>query len=158
MRRGEACAVTFDDVDYKNRTIDINSSYIKDTDGVFREVKDHAKTYESARKVRMPAYVFDMIKSLGRKSGYVINLTPPQLYDRFARARDHAGLPKFRYHDLRHYAASYMHSQNVPERYIEKIGGWKPGSNVLKRTYENVLDSELIRIEDAMSELHRFSV
>lgn len=155
MRRGETCAVTFDDVDFQNNTISINKSYVKI--GSVWELKT-PKTYESNRTIRVPEYVIDMIKSLQRTSGFVINLNPDQLSDRFTIALKRSKLPHFRYHDLRHYAASTMHANGVPERYIEAIGGWKPGSNVLKRVYENVLDTELEKIERSMSEKHRFKV
>ena len=116
------------------------------------------KTYESHRTIRVPQYIVDMIKKLDRTSGFVIDLNPDQLSERFAIALRKSELPHFRFHDLRHYAASAMHANGVPERYIEAIGGWKPGSNVLKRVYENVLDTELERIEKSMSEKHRFEV
>ena len=155
MRRGETCAVKFSDVDFKNNTISVNKSYVKI--GSVWELKA-PKTFESNRTIRFPEYVIDMIKSLKRTSGFIIDLNPDQLSDRFTIALKRSQLPHFRYHDLRHYAASAMHANGVPERYIEAIGGWKPGSNVLKRVYENVLDTELERIEKSMSEKHRFEV
>lgn len=156
MRRGEACAVTFKDVDYKNEMIVINKSLVKVNDKDF--VEKPPKTYESNRKVKMPSYVFAMIKSLHKKDGYVLGMNPDQLYDKFALTLKKTSLPHFRYHDLRHYAASNMHANGVPERYIEAIGGWKPNSGVLKRTYENVIDSELYKIEQLLAENLSFVV
>lgn len=156
MRRGEACAVTFDDVDYDDCTISINKSFVE-TDDYLWELKA-PKTYDSIRTVSMPPYVMDMIRSLGRTDGYILNCTPDRLYVRFKRALKLAGLPDFRYHDLRHHAASQMHAAGVPDRYIEAIGGWKPGSNVLKRTYENVIDIERKRVQESYLKQHRFSV
>ena len=146
MRRGEVCAVTFNDVDYKNQTVSVNKAFVK-VDDKYWEIKA-PKTYESYRTVRLPEIVFTMIKSLRRKKGYVVGLTPDQLYDRFMTAQSNAKLPHFRFHDLRHYAASQLHASGMPERYIEAMGGWKPGSNVLKRVYENVLDSEMERMQE----------
>lgn len=147
MRRGEACAVTFDDVDLDNNTISINKSLVED---MYHEwfVKE-PKTYESNRVIRMPGYVMDIIRSLDRDRKTVLNMTPPALYMRFRKAVVKAGLPHFTYHDLRHYAASQMHASGVPERYIEAMGGWRPGSNVLKQTYENIIDLEMERVERA---------
>lgn len=146
MRRGEVCAVRFDDIDYVQQTVAVNKAYVK-VDNKYWEIKT-PKTYESYRHVRLPKMVFTMIKSLSRNEGYVIGLTPDQLYDRFATVLSHTKLPRFRFHDLRHYAASQLHASGVPERYIEAMGGWRPGSNVLKRVYENVIDSEMIRMQD----------
>ena len=156
MRRGEACAVTFDDVDYEDSTISINKSFVE-TDDYLWELKA-PKTNDSIRTVSMPRYVMDMIRSLDRIEGYVLNCTPDRLYVRFKRVLKASGLPDFRYHDLRHHAASQMHAAGVPDRYIEAIGGWSAGSGVLKRVYENVIDIERKRFEDAYMNQHKFSV
>ncbi len=156
MRRGEACAVTFDDIDYDNQSITINKAYVK-VDNAYWEIKS-PKTYESNRTVRLPEFVFDMIRSLKRNNGYVLDLNPDQLYDRFTNTLSKTELPHFRYHDLRHYAASQLHASGMPERYIEAMGGWKPGSNVLKRVYENVLDSEMMRMQEEYLKKSTFNV
>ena len=88
----------------------------------------------------------------------MLNCTPDRLYVRFKRVLKASGLPDFRYHDLRHHAASQMHAAGVPDRYIEAIGGWSAGSGVLKRVYENVIDIERKRFEDAYMNQHKFSV
>ena len=154
MRRGEACAVTFDDVDYEQCTIHVNKSYVK-VDDKYWELKA-PKTYESDRFVKVPQNVIDMIRGLKRSKGFILGMNPDQLYDRFASTLSKTSLPHFRYHDLRHYAASQLHACGVPDRYIEAMGGWKPGSNVLKRVYENVLDSELVRMQDLFMDKNTF--
>lgn len=158
MRRGEACAVTFSDVDYAAQTIEINKAMAKVGNSPEWVVKS-PKTYSSYRRIRMPQYIMDMIKMLddGRRNS-VIGLTPDQVYDRFSVALRHSGLPSFRYHDLRHYAASKMHADGIPQRYIEALGGWEPGSNVLKQIYENVYDDELSKISSDFAERNRFNV
>ena len=156
MRRAEACAVKFEDIDFQNMTVSVNKAYVK-ADNRYWELKS-PKTYESYRTVRLPQFVFDIIGSLGRTEGFVLNINPDQLYDRFSAALSKTSLPHFRFHDLRHYAASSLHASGMPERYIEAMGGWKPGSNVLKRVYENVLDSEMMRMQDEYLKSNTFSV
>lgn len=146
MRRSEACAVTFDDVNFNNNTVSINKAWVK-VDNSYWKIKA-PKTYESNRIVRLPTFIFELIKALGRDKGYVVGYTPDQLYDRFTTALKDSGLPHFHFHDLRHYAASQLHACGMPERYIEAMGGWKPGSNVLKRVYENVLEDEMSKMQD----------
>ena len=156
MRRGEACAVTFDDIDYRQCTVRINKAYVKTEDNLW-ELKS-PKTYSSYRVIRLPQYILDVIKGLERHEGTILDMKPDQLYGQFHRALERSQLPTFRYHDLRHYAASQMHASGVPDRYIEAIGGWKPGSSVLKRTYENVLDADFIRHQNKFLENNRFCV
>lgn len=158
MRRGEACAITFSDVNYKARTIEVNKSMAKLGNSPEWIVKT-PKTYSSYRRIYMPKYVMDLIKSLDNgERDTVLDLTPDQVYDRFSVALRHSGLPSFRYHDLRHYAASKMHADGIPQRYIETMGGWKPGSQVLKRVYENVYDDELTKMGEIFSENNIFHV
>ena len=156
MRRGEVCAVTFDDVDFKNRTIRINKAYSQSEQ--WRWVIRQTKTYDSSRTVRVPQYVIDLIKTIHHDKETVVGLTPNALYLRFERALRDSGLPPFRFHDLRHHAASQMHALGIPDRYIEAIGGWKPGSTVLKRVYENVIDEERTKIENLYEENSSFTV
>ena len=157
MRRGEACAVTFADVDYKNRIVNVNKTMVK-IGNTSEWIVRQPKTYDSYRRVRLPQYIIDMIKGLDQSRETVLGLTPDQVYDRFSVALKHSGLTPFRYHDLRHYAASKMHADGIPDRYIEAIGGWKPGSTVLKRVYENVIDAEIKKIEEAFAEKNQFCV
>lgn len=102
MRRGEACAVTFSDVNYETQTIEVNKSMAKIGNSPEWVVKA-PKTYSSYRRILMPKYVMDLIKSLDDgKHDTVLDLTPDQVYDRFSAALRRSGLPAFRYHDLRH--------------------------------------------------------
>ena len=95
---------------------------------------------------------------LGSAECNVVGCTPDRLYVRFKTARIKAGLPDFRYHDLRHYAASQMHADGVPDRYIEAMGGWKPGSTVLRLVYENVMTNELKAMQKTYMENRVFEV
>ena len=54
------------------------------------------------------------------------------------RGVKNAGLPPFRFHDLRHYAASIMNALNVPDQYIMQQGDWK-SIRVLKGIYQTTL-------------------
>jgi len=156
MRRGEAAAVTFEDVDYKAGTIAITKSMVEDQDGNW--ITKDPKTYDSYRKVLMPQYVLDMIKGMDRKTGRILGMGPDGVYKAFKRALKKSGLPDFRYHDLRHHAASYAHSMGIADRYTEAMGGWKPNSPVLKRVYENVIDLELVKSQKKFVKNQQFSV
>ena len=156
MRRSEACAVRFEDIDYKARTISIRRSFVYTRDNIW-ELKE-PKTYESFRTVSMPEYVFDLIRSLPRKKGYILNMDPKYMYKRFCLNLEKAGLPHFRYHDLRHHAASYAHALGISERYTEQMGGWKQDSPVLRRVYQNVIDLEMEKAKKTFLEHQSFSV
>ena len=47
---------------------------------------------------------------------------------------------------------------NYQARTVEAIGGWKPGSNVLKRIYQDVLVDEMSKFEEEFTEKNHFAV
>ena len=133
MRRSEACAVKYEDIDRKRNTITVRRSRVNSEDGWI--YKDLPKNYSSYRTIPYPASV---IKTIGAGFGYVLDDTPAALSDRFNRRIKSAGLPHFRVHDLRHYGASVLHAIGIPDQYIMSRGGWKT-DNVMKRVYRDTL-------------------
>jgi integrase len=74
-----------------------------------------------------------------RDRGYIFNLSPQKLNDHLHKVTDELGIPRFRFHDLRSYFASYASTLNIPEADIMKMGGWK-SDFVFKRIYRESLD------------------
>jgi integrase len=99
------------------------------------------KLYSGDRYILYPQYVVDLIN----RQGYVTNLNLDQITSKFERILRHAGIPHFRFHDLRHYSASIQHALNIPDAYIMARGGW--GSDqTLKSIYRHAMDSETQRM------------
>ena len=140
MRRGEACAVTFQDVDLNKRTISINKAFAITIDRDY--VIKGTKTRASVRTVAISERLAGLIAGLKRKHGYVIGYNPQQLSKRFLRTVERAKVEPFTYHALRHFAESMASSLNIPAAYIEAIGGWEHGSEVRTRVYDHVIDDE----------------
>jgi integrase len=93
-------------------------------------LKSVAKNSTSDRYVEYPDKV---IKELP-VSGKICNLNPDMITHDFGRTIKKLGLPHFRFHDLRHYAATIMHAMGVPEAYIMERGSWKTNT-VLNQVY-----------------------
>ena len=134
LRRSEICALTSDDI--QGNTITVSKAKVQNTNKEW-EVKG-TKTYGSYRRIEMPESVIEELKGI---EGKIIQCTPSALSDRWQRAISEADCPRFRFHDLRHYAASIMHAIGVPDQYIMQRGGWATDS-VMKRVYRNVIDIE----------------
>ncbi|MCI8577594.1 MAG: site-specific integrase [Lachnospiraceae bacterium] len=134
MRRGEICALTSDDI--HGNIVNVNKSMVQGPDGAW--YTKQPKTYSSYREIEYPPFVIERMKGI---SGRIIKATPQQITNRFSRAIHFSGLPHFRFHDLRHYAASIMHAIGVPDQYILQRGGWA-SDNVMKSVYRNVIDME----------------
>lgn len=65
-------------------------------------------------------YVTDKIQ----ERGYVSKSTPDTITKRFNRTLSRHGFEHFRFHDLRHFAASFQIALGIPPEYImERVGG-----------------------------------
>lgn len=134
LRRGELCAL--EDKDIHGNIVEVKRSMVKGPDKIWY-IKQ-PKTYSSYRSLEFPDYVISKMSGI---DGRIIKATPDQISGRFRRAVRSAGLPHFRFHDLRHYSASIMHAIGVPDQYILQRGGWA-SDNVMKTVYRNVIDLE----------------
>ena len=126
LRRGEICALQLSDLN--GTTLHIHQAAV-DIGG---EVTYKApKTYASDRYVQIPKKIATKI----RKQGYVTELTPEQLSYHFINFMNKQNVQHFRFHDLRHFFASYCHNVlKLSDAQIQQLGGWKT-DHVMKRVY-----------------------
>lgn len=132
-RRGEICALTSDDM--RGNIITINKALAKDKNGVYH--LKSPKTYSSHRSIEYPDFVIEKIKGI---EGRLTNLTPDAITRRFMKLIKKYNLPHFRFHDLRHYAVSTLHSINIPDKYIMARGGWST-PHTMQTVYNHILQS-----------------
>ena len=132
MRRSEICALTIDDVNFKSNTVYVCKACVKGPDK-----KWHIKVTKnetSSRYVHIPDFVADKIK----QRGYITTYKPGTLTDTLREILDANNIPRFRFHDLRHYSASIRHALKIPDAYIMEEGGWKTDT-VLKTVYRHAM-------------------
>lgn len=126
LRRGEVCAVTAEDL--QKNTLHISKAAVQIGNDVTTK---SPKTFESDRIIEIPANVAKQI----RQKGYATDLKPSVLSDRFWIFLRDNGFPHFRFHDLRHFFASYCHNVlKLSDAQIQHLGGWKT-DNVMKTVY-----------------------
>ena len=112
MRIGELLALTYEDVDFNNRTITINKSYqrIKGKDMI-----TPPKTPKSNRKVTMPPFLAEELREY---CSVLYGITAKERMFRFTKSfMEHemvrgikeTGVKRIRLHDLRHTNASIFH-------------------------------------------------
>lgn len=124
LRRSEVVAVTPADLD--GNLLHIHEAIVIGIDG---PVRKGTKTRLSTRAIILPDEIADLL----RKGP--VELSINSIGKRFAKVTKDLGLT-VRFHDLRHYFASYCHNVlQLPDAAIQKLGGWAPNSSALRRHY-----------------------
>ena len=131
LRRSEICALMADDVN--GNVISVNKAMVDK--GKSEWIIKTTKNVSSTRFVEMPEFVIKKLPTSGR----LVNIYPDQITGRFGRAFSKLKIQSFRFHDLRHYAASIMHAIGVPDQYIMQRGGWS-SDRTLKAIYRGTID------------------
>ncbi|MFC1683157.1 tyrosine-type recombinase/integrase [Candidatus Zixiibacteriota bacterium] len=115
MRKGEILSLKWEDVDLDRRVIHIK----------------HTKN-DQPREVPIMDCLFETLSAWRKKrldNCYVFGNTIRQpiisFRTAFEKALKRAGIENFRFHDLRHTAASYMYMSGMDIKAIKEIGGWK---------------------------------
>lgn len=75
------------------------------------------------RTIEFPRFVIDIALN-NSTNGKVVPLVPDSITKRFIDTIKLLDIPRFRFHDLRHYGASILHAIGVPDQYIIQRGGW----------------------------------
>lgn len=110
-------------------------------------VKKQAKTQTRIRKLRIPPYIQALIDRTSPEEDFLVPYTHAQIYSRFSRLLQQAGLPHMSFHDLRHVNASVMALLRIPDKYAQERGGWKTDA-VMKRVYVQTFSENRTSVDD----------
>lgn len=146
LRRSEICALTVDDL--SGNVLTINKAMV--TDGDNQNVVKATKTTESAGTIKIDDDLADLI----RKQGYIWKGHIATPYKNLQRIQDKLGIPHFPLHTFRHFMASYLHNQGVPDKQIQAIGRWKT-DYIMKTVYQHEMEMEKAKdnIADILSRI-----
>ena len=131
LRRSEVCALTPEDIhdDY----VHVHAAVVS-VPGGGTKVQPYTKTAASDRNVPITPELAAKLRE-GMPS-----FTPNALGNAFARALKSAGLPHFRFHDLRSFMVAILHEEGFSDAAIQSIGGWST-PNVMINAYRYALTS-----------------
>lgn len=147
LRRSEIVGLRYPE-DFSDNVIHVCRAVVY---GYKQEISEkETKTEYSDRMVTLSDECVKLIKS----QGYVTHKTLASITQAFPKLLVKNGIPKYRFHDLRHFFASYMHDQGFSDAQIMKMGGWKT-DQVMKRVYRYALEdnSAKEKFQKAMSDL-----
>lgn len=111
--------------------------------------KDSAKTYAGDRWVSVPGYIAQLIAATGRDSGPLVAFSGAAIYKRFVRTLDQAGIPRCRFHDLRHINAAVMVRLGVDSKYAQERNGWA-SDRMYKQVYAYAMSDQMAAINKSI--------
>lgn len=140
LRRGEICALTIGDLD--GDFVRIRRDMVLDDSRTW--IIKPPKTVTSNRDVLLPHFVAERI----REKGYVTKLKPNEITNRLRRKMHSLEIdPPYCFHSLRHFSASWLHAQGIPDEYIMARGGWATPS-VMQNVYRHALSDKAREMEE----------
>ena len=138
LRKSEIFALTYDDIDMSKGTISINKATVKDQYGEY--VIKSTKTYAGTRVLHMPEQIKNALPPQEEGKDSLFDISPDAFDSRFKRLIAKLGL-RYNFHSLRHYYASIMVLNNVPNKYaMQKMG--HATDHMLKQVYQHVFEDE----------------
>jgi len=154
LRRGELLALTFDDINFTEKSIYINKSVVNGKNGV---KLDTTKT-DDERIIILSDDMVEFLKEIYKLSlsSYVVSNMRGQMYNpaSFSRlytySRDSRKLPKVRFHDLRHIHATILYKNGVQAKVIQERLGHSNISTTLD-IYTHLFKEDQVHVANIIS-------
>ncbi|MGY3314661.1 integrase [Peribacillus simplex] len=167
MRQGEILGLRWKDVDFETQTIFVRQTLTQNA-----EIKSGAKNEASVRSIHIPSKLVDELRShrkqvleekllhgsnyhdldliICTKSGNP--MIPRNFRKEFYNLTEKIGLPKIRFHDLRHTHATILIQQNVNVKLISERLGHADIETTLN-TYSHVLPDMQRSVSDKLDKI-----
>ncbi|MBA9027618.1 site-specific integrase [Peribacillus huizhouensis] len=167
MRQGEILGMRWKDVDFETQTIFVRQTLTQNA-----EIKSGAKNEASVRSIHIPSKLVDELRTyrkhvlqekLTHGQSYYDNdlvvctragkpMIPRNFRKEFYNLVEKVGLPKIRFHDLRHTHATILIQQNVNVKLISERLGHSDIETTLN-TYSHVLPDMQKSVSDKLDKI-----
>ena len=150
LRLGEIFALKWDDIDFKTKEIRVDEAFAREeakqygfkspksengyrkvpcSDEILEKLKDYKNDpYKSRRGL--------LKKNVVSISGQIFDGRPDNFSNNFGKSMDKLGIGDVRFHDLRHYYASWLYKNGIPDHIAAEIMGHDIA--VLKGIYQHL--------------------
>lgn len=139
LRRGELCALDNCKENFRKRKIDVHQAFVDDEYN--RIVLKTTKTYDSNRILTAPQYIADHLLDIPKGWEYIVKSHPHNITQTFKRVVDREFDKSFTFHNLRHYYASVLVAEGVPERYAMYLLGHST-PNMIRKVYGHIMSDK----------------
>ena len=136
LRASEIRGLKWEDID--GEYISVKRAIVQGEAG---PVEKGTKTFSGTRALHLPPYLAALIQAQDHSKEHIVNLSGHAMYNGFERICEKAGVPHFRFHDLRHMNASVMLAVGVPDKYAQERMGHAT-DNMLKTVYQHTIQEE----------------
>ena len=145
LRLSEIKGLRFSDI--SDDRIHVQRAIVTGEEG---EILKKTKTVSGDRFIKVPETLLTKINALSKKNDedYICPMTGAAIYKGFQRICEKVGVKPCRFHDLRHFTASEIHSLGVPDKYAMARMGHKT-DYMLKNVYQHIMRDK----EDSFSDI-----
>ncbi len=138
LRMSEVRGLQFGDIKDGVLTIQRSKLYL----GTQDVIRDLNKTYNSTRRLVVPAYIQSLIDRIPHQSetDFIVPLGYKYIKNHLTKLAKANGY-QLTFHQLRHLNASVMLMLGIPDKYAMERGGWS-SNGVLKSVYQHTFSAE----------------
>ena len=138
LRMSEVRGLQFGDIRDGVLTIQRSKLYL----GTQDVIRDLNKTYNSTRRLVVPAYIQSLIDRIPHQSetDFIVPLGYKYIKNHLTKLAKANGY-QLTFHQLRHLNASVMLMLGIPDKYAMERGGWS-SNGVLKSVYQHTFSAE----------------
>ncbi|MBQ2891116.1 MAG: tyrosine-type recombinase/integrase [Clostridia bacterium] len=138
LRKSETIALQWKDIDLDKKSVSINKARVRDAFGEY--VIKQTKTFDGTRTLHLPPILISALGEAGDPEECIFTDSPKALESLYQRQKTRLGFD-YNFHALRHYYASVMLINGVPNRYARERMGHAT-EDMLVKVYQHTMDSK----------------
>lgn len=168
LRRGEIFALKWNDIDWDRGTIMVDESYAINEYNLYEDKPP--KSVNGIREIIVPDYLLKLLESMRKQKlkpknkkdqmieisnnpdHRIFNMRPDSYSSYWAKFVREKKLPDIRFHDLRHYHASWLYANGIPDQYAARHLGHD--IRVLKTIYQHLGLDRQVEIDNKLRNIH----